>query len=187
VWLEGLGKLKKIISSGLDSVTLRLVAQCLNHYATACPANSFIIIYLHNTNIVLNTICGRLRRVGRHYECTEKTPWITSLAITACPRRRNGASAEVPPRRGRLQQALDTQASASVIGQHRHLKAATTKHTTPTPTPTPQPQHTNKPPTPPQSDSSSPEPRLGSKQTDTHSNTHFSGPLPFAARAVTHF
>jgi hypothetical protein len=37
VRLEGLGKLKKFIRLiGLELATFRLVAQCLNHYATAC-------------------------------------------------------------------------------------------------------------------------------------------------------
>jgi hypothetical protein len=36
VWLEGLGKLKNTItSSGIKSVTFRLVAMCFN-YATMC-------------------------------------------------------------------------------------------------------------------------------------------------------
>jgi hypothetical protein len=36
VRLEGLGKFKKSISSGLEPATFRLVAQCPSHYATAC-------------------------------------------------------------------------------------------------------------------------------------------------------
>jgi hypothetical protein len=34
---ERLGQFKKSTSSGLESATFRLVAQCLNHYATVCP------------------------------------------------------------------------------------------------------------------------------------------------------
>jgi hypothetical protein len=38
VRLEGLGKFEKIsTSSGRDPVTFRLVALCLDHYATAFP------------------------------------------------------------------------------------------------------------------------------------------------------
>jgi hypothetical protein len=78
-------------------------------------------------------------------------------------------------------------------GQHRHSGAATTNlyppqstqqqqhhnhhhhHSTQT---NPQPPHKNNP--------SSPEPRLGFQQTDTHSHTHFYGPLPsHHARART--
>jgi hypothetical protein len=33
---EGLGKFKKITSSGIEAATFRFVAQYLNHYATAC-------------------------------------------------------------------------------------------------------------------------------------------------------
>jgi hypothetical protein len=34
---EGLGKLKIFSSSGLEPATFRFAAQCLHHYATACP------------------------------------------------------------------------------------------------------------------------------------------------------
>jgi hypothetical protein len=34
---EGLGKFKKFTSSGIEPVTFQFVAECLNHYITACP------------------------------------------------------------------------------------------------------------------------------------------------------
>jgi hypothetical protein len=43
---EGLDKFekKKSTSSDLDPATPRLVAQCLNHYATACPLERKVIV-----------------------------------------------------------------------------------------------------------------------------------------------
>jgi hypothetical protein len=46
VWLEGLGKFKKITSLGLEPVTFQVLAQCLNHYATA----SYVHIFLNSDN-----------------------------------------------------------------------------------------------------------------------------------------
>jgi hypothetical protein len=43
---EGLGQFKKSTSSGLEPPTFRLAAWCLNHYATACPLRSLIILTL---------------------------------------------------------------------------------------------------------------------------------------------
>jgi hypothetical protein len=44
---EGLGKLekKKKISSVVEPVTFRLVAQCLNHYGTVCPVYKTTLRY----------------------------------------------------------------------------------------------------------------------------------------------
>ena len=106
---------------------------------------------------------------------------FTSLAITACPRRRIQASAEVPPRRGRLQQARASRA-ASTRGQpppttqyHHHHHHHNHCHSTQT---NPQPPHKNNP--------SLPEPRLGFQQTDTHLRHALLWPLPSQhARALT--
>jgi hypothetical protein len=36
-WQEILGKFKKITSWGIEAAAFWFVAQCLNHYAAACP------------------------------------------------------------------------------------------------------------------------------------------------------
>jgi hypothetical protein len=44
VRLEGLGKLKKSTSSGLDPVTFRLVAQCLNQLRYHVPLSIHVTL-----------------------------------------------------------------------------------------------------------------------------------------------
>jgi hypothetical protein len=63
VWPEGLGKLEKSTSSGRDPATFRLVALCLNHYATACPLcilltrlNESIHLF-HLLNLYFHCLC----------------------------------------------------------------------------------------------------------------------------------
>jgi hypothetical protein len=47
VRLEGLGKLKKFTSSGFDSATIRLVAQCLNQLRYRVPLNYLYLYFIY--------------------------------------------------------------------------------------------------------------------------------------------
>jgi hypothetical protein len=59
VRLEGLGKLKKknsFTSSGLEPATFRIVAYCLNHYATA-KTDIYMYIYIYICICILYNYC----------------------------------------------------------------------------------------------------------------------------------
>jgi hypothetical protein len=53
---EGLGQFKKSTSSGLEPATFRLGAQCLNHYATACPRTT---VTVSNSRNILSSFIHR--------------------------------------------------------------------------------------------------------------------------------
>jgi hypothetical protein len=57
------GKFKKFTSSGLELANFRLVAQCPNHYATACPTyhsfNPTAKPYTPRTNLIFSNVLNR--------------------------------------------------------------------------------------------------------------------------------
>jgi hypothetical protein len=52
VRLEGLGKLKKFTSSGLEPATIRLVAQCLKQLHYRVPPFLILLIFIENANLI---------------------------------------------------------------------------------------------------------------------------------------
>jgi hypothetical protein len=66
---EGLGKFRNITSSGIEPATFRFVAQCLNHYATACPQH-----HKYSNNKIHRTLLPTTYRSARTPRL-RGTPW----------------------------------------------------------------------------------------------------------------
>jgi hypothetical protein len=81
---EGLGKLKNCTSSGFESATFRLVAQCRNHYATAL---SLITVekYVGTSSPVSQScyvVCDKILTAGLpHYRWKSRRTITTSKTL----------------------------------------------------------------------------------------------------------